>query len=200
MPRVIIILLLLTVTGRGATAQEELVGPASVGSGEPLFSYDDLERWKHGYLQVMPYYGGYHSFRPYNYKQVISQSQTAAGWGLAPTMPYSQQFWHYYEQQADLAAPPVLSSGAVPAQPAIEIVPQPMNGQTKSAPPTFNTPQFAAPLQVSGPQFGTPDVASPAGVSRATFQQPEFSTPQFQTPAPRSTRPAGTLQTQRRGR
>lgn len=105
MPRVILTLVLLTMAGSHAMAQEEFVGPASVGSSEPLFSYDDLERWKHGYLQIMPYYGGYHSFRPYNYKQVISQSQTAAGWGLSPTMPYSQQFWHHYEQQADLGAP-----------------------------------------------------------------------------------------------
>jgi len=189
MPRVILTLVLLTMAGSRAMAQEEFVGPASVGSSEPLFSYDDLERWKHGYLQIMPYYGGYHSFRPYNYKQVISQSQTAAGWGLSPTMPYSQQFWHHYEQQADLGAP-VLSEHPAPAvEPDYGVVLQPRAGRTVAAPPTFDAPQFVAP-QVSGPQFQTPSATPPAGVSPATFQQPQFSAPQFRAPAPAKSRPS----------
>jgi hypothetical protein len=78
-------------------------GPGSVGSSEPLFRYDDQERWKHGYLHDMPYYEGYHSFRPYNYHHVFGQSTTAAGWGMPSVMPYSQQFWHRYEHMVDLS-------------------------------------------------------------------------------------------------
>lgn len=88
----------------------EFYGPVSVGSIEPLFGYDDQEPWKHGYLHVMPYYGGHHKFLPYNYKSVFSQSQVAAGWGMPNVMPYSQQFWHRYEQQADLSQPRALPS------------------------------------------------------------------------------------------
>jgi len=78
-------------------------GPGSVGSSEPLFRYDDQERWKHGWVRNVPYYEGFHSFRPYNYHHVFSQAQTAAGWGMPATMPYSQQFWHRYEGMTDLS-------------------------------------------------------------------------------------------------
>lgn len=94
---------------------QDFVGPASVGNQEPLFLYDDLERWKHGWVRAMPYYAGYHSFRPYNYHHVFSQSQTAAGWGMSPVLPYSQQFWHRYENQADLSGRAYTS--AAPAEP-----------------------------------------------------------------------------------
>ncbi|MFG0333045.1 MAG: hypothetical protein ACF8TS_06745 [Maioricimonas sp. JB049] len=206
MPRGIITLMLLTVVGSHAMAQEEFVGPASVGSGEPLFSYDDLERWKHGYLQIMPYYGGYHSFRPYNYKQVISQSQTAAGWGLSPTMPYSQQFWHYYEEQADLTSP-ALSSQAAPAttgHPDYGVVLQPVVGQTTSAAPMFNAPRFSAPQhqpqQFNGPQFSPPGATVPSGVNPATFRQPQFAAPQFRAPAPADGRASKLQQYLQQGR
>ena len=78
------------------------VGGASIGSTEPLYPYDDQEKWKHGWIQEMPYYHGYHSFRPYNYHHVFGQSQTAAAAGMPSTMPYSQQWWHRYAQQANL--------------------------------------------------------------------------------------------------
>ncbi|WP_437185087.1 hypothetical protein SH668x_002177 [Planctomicrobium sp. SH668] len=78
-------------------------GPGSVGSNEAMFRYDDQERWKHGWVRNMPYYEGYHSFRPYNYHHVFSQTQTAAGWGMPATMPYSQQFWHRYQGMTDLS-------------------------------------------------------------------------------------------------
>ncbi|MFO1095580.1 MAG: hypothetical protein U0992_20095 [Planctomycetaceae bacterium] len=83
----------------------DFYGPASVGSSEPLFPYDDQDPWKHGYLQIMPFYGGHTQFLPFNYKAVFSQSQVAAGWGMPNVMPYSQQFWHRYEQRADLSQP-----------------------------------------------------------------------------------------------
>lgn len=86
----------------GTSLAQDYVGPASVGSSEPLYPYDDQDKWKHGWVSEMPYYHGYHSFRPYNYHHVYGQAQTAAGAGLPTTMPYSQQWWHRYAQQANL--------------------------------------------------------------------------------------------------
>lgn len=73
-----------------------------MGFGGQLYPYDTHYPWVHGYFQEIPAYGGYVSFRPYNYKHVLSQSQAAGGWGLDPTLPYSQQFWHRYHQRASL--------------------------------------------------------------------------------------------------
>lgn len=81
-------------------AQEFVVSGTSFGGAEPLYAYDDLDPWKHGWIQVIPYYGGYHSYRPYNYKQLLSQSAQAAVWGMPHSMPYSQQFYHRYENFA----------------------------------------------------------------------------------------------------
>jgi hypothetical protein len=95
----------------GAGSGQEFIGAGSVGSSEPLFSYDDQERWKHGYLKEMPYYEGYHAFRPYNYHHVFSQSRTAAGWGMPAVMPYSQQFWHRYEHMTNLSGQQYSATG-----------------------------------------------------------------------------------------
>lgn len=75
----------------------------SRGFGGELYPYDAQYPWLHGYFQEIPAYGGYVSFRPYNWKHVLSQSQAAAGWGLSPTMPYSQQFWHRYQAEATMS-------------------------------------------------------------------------------------------------
>lgn len=72
------------------------------GSGEPRMASDSQQNWLHGYHQELPAYPGHAVFRPYNYKHVLSQSQTAAGWGERPAMPYSQQFWHRYHDQATM--------------------------------------------------------------------------------------------------
>lgn len=77
--------------------------PGGVG-GDQLFPYDAPAPWQHGYIQEIPAYGGYVGFRPYNYKHVLSQSQVAGGWGLQPTAPYSQQFWHRYHARATMHA------------------------------------------------------------------------------------------------
>lgn len=74
----------------------------SEGSSEQRYPFDSQQAFVHGYFQEIPAYGGHHLFRPYNYKDVLSQSQTAAGWGERPTMPYSQQFWHKYHDQATM--------------------------------------------------------------------------------------------------
>lgn len=94
------------------------------GSSEQRYPFDTQQSWVHGYFQEIPAYGGHHVYRPYNYKDVLSQSQTAAGWGERPTMPYSQQFWHKYQDQASMlkttqAAPqwtPPVSGRYAPAQ------------------------------------------------------------------------------------
>lgn len=96
--------------GQDAGAYVEPVQVSEFGSfdytgfGGQLYPYDTHYPWVHGYFQEIPAYGGYVSFRPYNYKHVLSQSQAAGGWGLNPTLPYSQQFWHRYHQRASLQA------------------------------------------------------------------------------------------------
>ncbi len=66
------------------------------------YPFDSPEPWLHGYFQEMPSYGGYYYFRPYNYKHVLAQSQAAGRFGTSPMMPYSQQFWHRYQQRASM--------------------------------------------------------------------------------------------------
>jgi len=109
-------------------------GASSFGAQEQLFPYDDQEPWKHGYRQVMPYYGGWHSFRPYNYHHVFGQSQAAAAYGMP--LPYSQQFWHRYQ-----------------AIPGGNVVPFPQ--------PTVNSPQGWAP-PVNGENPFPPAAPAPA--------------------------------------
>ncbi|MFO1019104.1 MAG: hypothetical protein U0903_00165 [Planctomycetales bacterium] len=72
-------------------------GVGAWGSGEPFYPWDAPEPWVHGRFQEMPAYGGYHYFKPYNYRHVMPQSQVAAGWGMPATMPYSQGFFRARE-------------------------------------------------------------------------------------------------------
>jgi hypothetical protein len=160
-----ITLLLATIAG-SASAQDHYYGGEYYGAGaacssEPLYPYDDLEPWKHGYVQVMPFYGGFHFYRPYNYKQVFAQSQTAAGWGMPNTMPYSQQFWHRYEQQADLSLPrvpqtPAYQPGYAP-QTNVESQPWyfPLGAvptQPEAHPASYSGPVSPAPQLISAPE------------------------------------------------
>jgi hypothetical protein len=85
----------------GDVGSQGYLGGGSVGSQEPLFPYDDQETWKHGYLQYVPFYGGYHSGRPYNYHHVFAQTQTSVGWGMPHGLPYSQQWWHRFDSMGD---------------------------------------------------------------------------------------------------
>ena len=134
------------------------------GSSEQRYPFDNQQNWTHGYFQEIPAYGGHHLFRPYNYKDVLSQSQTAGGWGERPMMPYSQQFWHKYHDQATM----LKTSQMVPAVPQVpwngsqqfvqqtpwsgsqQFVPQTPGGgyvQTGYTPSTFAAPgqQFVVP-------------------------------------------------------
>jgi len=74
-------------------------GLGAFGAGEPFYPYDAYEPWVHGHFQRIPAYGGYHYFKPYNYRHVMPQSQVGAGWGMPATMPYSQGFFRAREQQ-----------------------------------------------------------------------------------------------------
>ena len=69
---------------------------ARTDAGAVCFDYQ--APWLHGYTQEIPAYSGFHSFRPYNYKHVLNQSQIVGGWGLSPASPYSQQYWHRPKQ------------------------------------------------------------------------------------------------------
>lgn len=68
--------------------------------GDELFPFDSQYPWQHGYFQEISPYSGYHYFKPYNYRHVLSQTQTAAGWGIVPQLSYSQHFWNRYQEQA----------------------------------------------------------------------------------------------------
>ncbi|TWT57191.1 hypothetical protein KOR42_05490 [Thalassoglobus neptunius] len=116
-------------------------GSFTVGNSEPLYFYDDQEPWKHGYIKVMPYYGGFHSFRPYNYHHIFSQSSTAQRFQMSPVMPYSQQFWHYYEAMTDLS-----QGNHEPVFPSI-----PLNESTQLPPPLpdITPPEPALELEQS---------------------------------------------------
>lgn len=141
-----------------ATTEAQEFAADSTLRGEQLFPYDDQDPWKHGWIQVMPFYGGYHSFRPYNYKHVYAQSAQAQQWGIAAQAPYSQQFWHRYERRTDLsladsvseAAPAgqiVAPAGYLPA-PVPAMQPQPAPQQSVQQQPTLPAAQpYAAPVQ-----------------------------------------------------
>jgi hypothetical protein len=144
------------------------IGPGSVGSGEPLFRYDDQERWKHGWVQNMPYYEGFHSFRPYNYHHVFSQAQTAAGWGMPATMPYSQQFWHRYAKMTDLSRgdhSPV--APYVPPPSEFDHYPKPLRQGTfmLSPPPSPEQPPLPPGSENSLPPQTLPSANVPAASS-----------------------------------
>lgn len=180
-------------------------GPGSVGSNEQLFEYDDRERWKHGYIKVMPYYHGFHSFRPYNYHHVFGQSSTAQALGMSPVMPYSQQFWHRYERMADLSQgnhEPVFP--AVPPAEENDHYPKPIDEASSTGRPSAS---LMFPHQLTSPQPGMPQspeqyrtaqpplqnysqlfvpAQQPAQVSPAQFQnrQPNIYRPTLPAPGP----------------
>ena len=86
-----------------ASAQAQVGSPGieygntiAAGDGVQLYPYDQQDPWLHGHFQRVPAYGGFASFRPYNYRHVFAQTQLAQQWGHAHGMPYSQQFWNRY--------------------------------------------------------------------------------------------------------
>ena len=121
--------------------------------GEPLYPYDSQERWIHGYFQRIPAYRGHEYFLPYNYKQLLGQSQAAAGWGMSPTHAYSQQFWHRYHQQATMGMtstrqpygpmqnpPAMMVQQHYPSAPVVQQLPVPQRMVPQQAVPTQTIP------------------------------------------------------------
>lgn len=188
---------------------EGVYGP--IGS-ERLYPYDQQDPWMHGYIQYMPFYGAYKHFRPYNYKHVMPQAQTASGWGMSPRMPYSQQYWHRYHARA------TMSNGASNAQEALLQYPQPQlfkrrveknrapqdpnplnyypeyprrPYEQELAPPpeAYEPPQNNGFLPYPSPPQTQPQLNTDpyTGVSYQNApQQPYYGQPQYGTPAPQS--------------
>ena len=163
------------------------------GSSEQRYPFDTQQNWVHGYSQEIPAYGGHHVFRPYNYKDVLSQSQTAAGWGERPAMPYSQQFWHKYQDQATM----LKTSQATPIwTPQIggRVAPTQI-GWSQAVPgsqimiPSTGVPGFAPSIHTL-PYQPAPHQFQPAGIPEQqqgpALQQADYINPaSYQQPAPR---------------
>ena len=167
------------------------------GSSEQRYPFDTQQNWVHGYFQEIPAYGGHHTFRPYNYKDVLSQSQTAAGWGERPTMPYAQQFWHKYQDQAAMlktsqAAPiwtPQMSSRFAPTQVGwMQAVPG-----SQIMVPTNSVPSYGHPLAMPAipaqavPLPNVPNSFIDERIQGPALQQADYiiNPVSYQQPAPR---------------
>jgi hypothetical protein len=151
------------------------------GQYEQRYPFDTQQNWVHGYHQEIPAYGGHVFFRPYNYKDVLSQSQTAAGWGMSPTMPYSQQFWHRYHDQATMLKLSRTTPGAAPVSVPV-VTPQTPAQQVLPA------GAWSAPANLSAPPTMS---AAPVMIDQSPFP-PGYGQPQFYA-APQSLAPAGTV-------
>ena len=114
-------ILVTALLGAGPATIESAPAPSipvieAVGAPcEPRFPFDCPAPWLHGYVQDAPAYGGFYSFRPYNYKHVFVQSQIAVGWGFSPVAPYSQQYWQReHAGQANVVPLELTPSSIVP--------------------------------------------------------------------------------------
>ncbi len=129
----------------------------AAGQGVQMYPYDQQEPWLHGHYQRVPAYGGFSSFRPYNYRHVLAQRQIAAGWGAAAGLPYSHQFWNRYRGS--------YLNGSLHSQfPATPLIPVDAPPVTAGMPGTTRPP-------VSGPGYFGNDAAA-AGVSGLVDQRP----------------------------
>lgn len=143
-----------------AASAQDMVGMPGVmysdsiaaGSGGQLYPYDRQDPWLHGQYQRIPAYGGFASFRPYNYRHVLSQTQIATQvFGAAHGTPYSQQFWNRYRQ-------PYLN-GHLHSEPATHhthdslYAPAPAAGPTGTAEISYQTagPQTTQPYPTRAP-------------------------------------------------
>ncbi|MCA9036431.1 MAG: hypothetical protein KDA91_14955 [Planctomycetaceae bacterium] len=143
----------------------EYSGAIATGEGGQLYPYDQQDPWIHGQFQRVPAYGGFASFRPYNYRHVFSQTQIASGWGSAHGMPYSQQFWNRYRPSY---LDGNLHSQARYQQPATPTPPALMPGQPVYQASFQATPSAVAPVQSQQPlsSDGRPIHVFPPSVQR----------------------------------
>ncbi len=163
----------------------------AAGDGVQLYPYDQQDPWLHGHFQRVPSYGGFASFRPYNYRHVLAQTQLAQQWGHAHGMPYSQQFWNRYR-------PSYLEGNLHSAyQPTMQ------NRQTQGYPsPTYPAqayPQQQDPNQVYQGQGypastylsqGAPNNSYPVSAVRPIGYQTQNV---FEQPKPRKEAPQGSF-------
>jgi hypothetical protein len=160
------------------------------GQYEQRYPFDTQQNWVHGYFQEIPAYGGHSYYRPYNYKDVLSQSQTAAGWGASPQMPYSQQFWHRYQDRATmlkLSGQPAAGQADMAAYPAATqseaIVPAggQMQGYPAQGYPAQGYQMHGDPGQYSYPQ-GQPSLYYPTTAQHPAAGMTTQAMPQQQVP------------------
>lgn len=160
MSRIIAALAILIVVSisQSSSAQDFIGGaPAGIspGSDEQLYPYDSQEPWLHGHFQRMPFHGGFRTFRPYNYRHVFAQSQTAASWGMNPQMPYSHHFWAQFENQTK--ATPYQTYSAPSMAPTPLVTPSPVMNHAPQMIPGANYPTIPQPMYNSNP-YPTPVV------------------------------------------
>lgn len=133
------LLTVVAAVAQTAVPGSSLTGSISAGEGVQTYPFDQQETWIHGHFQRYPAYGGFSSFRPYNYRHVTAQSQIAAAWGAPHGMPYSQQFWnryrgsyldgHMHHQSSQNSFPPTVPAPALYPTPV-----QPIHYQATSPP------------------------------------------------------------------
>ena len=134
----------------------------SVGAPGQLFPYDQQDPWLHGQHQRVPSYGGYRSFRPYNYRHVAPQAQIASSWGGSQGMTYSQQFFNKYRGaylEGNLHAGNTMPRAVpTPMQSAVNQTSQPMRTQWATQPVSYpSSPRIqeqASPLLSNFQQQG----------------------------------------------
>ena len=141
------------------------------GSSEQRHPFDSQMSWVHGYHQEIPAYGGHPVYRPYNYKDVLSQSQTAAGWGERPALPYAHQFWHKYQDQSTMTRVTRANSVPAPYIFAQHVAPQPAAWVPQSRHLQFPNQQNL--WQQSGQLAAPGSMAIPANLSE-TIQGPSL--------------------------
>jgi hypothetical protein len=161
------------------------------GKYEPRYPFDTQQNWVHGYHQEIPAYGGHVFFRPYNYKDILSQSQTAAGWGMSPTMPYSQQYWHRYHDQATMLklshTAPATQPTVTPSMPSYPVMPAGAWTGHVMVP----SQQIVVPHQ---PAMTAPVMTSPVIIEQAPLLPGYgYGRPAAATPAPQLVIPTGTV-------
>ena len=165
----------------------------AAGDGVQLYPYDQQDPWLHGHFQRVPSYGGFASFRPYNYRHVFAQTQLAQQWGHAHGMPYSQQFWNryrpgYLEGNLHSNYQPTMQNPQTPGDPAQMLTAQPSPQQQYSD--QVNHGQLyqgqGHPVQTA-PSQGAANNAYPVSAVRPIGYQTQnvFEQPELASEAPR---------------
>ena len=135
-------------------------------NGDQVYPFDAPMPWVHGHFQEIPAYGGYGSFQPYNYKHVLSQSQAAGGWGMPPTMPYSQQYWHPYQPQAAMTAEQAAAAEYAAEMARLRAREDYRTHGYRPAPPASMTSQQAGPVTPASGTMAAPAARRQSAVSR----------------------------------